>query len=682
MTSLGPHDVSVMVHLLGAWPTAVATQGAAYVQPEWEDVVFLSLFFPGDVLGHVHLSWLDPEKVRRLSVVGSRRMAVLDDMQPARLLTLHDKTALPEGSAPAIPGALPVYSGQTRVVSVPPRQPLRLELEAFVGRSRRGNPPSRPGRTGRGWSTCWRPPSVPWRRAAGGSPSACAEEGGTGPRGPRPGARAFSRGRLPPGPENRPPCPSPPTPSPPPQARPRLLPPPDPPRIPLMDPRRVYAEWGPAAEREVVEVLRAHAYVKGAHVTALEREFAEVAGVRHAVAVDSGTDALFLVLRAWLGVRPRGRREVILPSFTFVATASAVVNAGGWPVFADVDPETHNLDPEAVGRLLSRRTAAVIPVHLFGSPADLTGLARSLAHRRVPVLEDAAQAVGATLHGRPVRGSSAAPGPSPSTRPRTSARRGTAAWSPPTRRTSRGVVAALRDHGQEKKLYDHALVGTNSRMDEIQAAVLRVKLRRLRAWNEARQGIGARYDLALRGTAFRPQRVLPGATSVYHLYTVRAPRRDEVRAGLAARGVSTWGLLPRPAPPTGLLHALRAGRLPGGGRLGGGRALAPRFPGLSTEEQEETLRALRDVAGVRDPAAGAAAAAGGTTDLSSRRDPRCARTARGRRLPPEPHFQPGAGGTPCARAGTHGTERGLSRGTPPRSEGGTCGARARLPARA
>ena len=105
-------------------------------------------------------------------------------------------------------------------------------------------------------------------------------------------------------------------------------------------------------------------------------------------------------------------------------------------------------------------------------------------------------------------------------------------------------MAALRDHGQEKKLYDHALVGTNSRMDEIQAAVLRVKLRRLRGVERgARQGIGARYDLALRGTAFRPQRrVLPGATSVYpHLYTVRAPRRDEVRAGLAARGVSTWG---------------------------------------------------------------------------------------------------------------------------------------------
>lgn len=148
LTSLGPHDVSVMAWLFGRWPTAVAARGAAYVQPAWEDVVFLDLFFPGGVFGHVHLSWLDPQKVRRMSVVGSRKMAVFDDMDAEGSLRIHDKSALVDVELDPSLAALPVREGRTRSVRVPARQPLAAELAAFARSIRTGRPCLTPGEDG------------------------------------------------------------------------------------------------------------------------------------------------------------------------------------------------------------------------------------------------------------------------------------------------------------------------------------------------------------------------------------------------------------------------------------------------------------------------------------------------------------------------------------------------------
>ena len=148
LTSLGPHDVSVMVHLLGAWPIAVSAHGAAYLQPRWEDVVFLTLRFPGGVLGHIHLSWLDPDKVRRISLVGARRMAVFDDMEADAKLVIHDKSALAGPTATTPPGEWPVHSGRTRVLRLPDHQPLLEELRAFVRCIREGRESRTPGEDG------------------------------------------------------------------------------------------------------------------------------------------------------------------------------------------------------------------------------------------------------------------------------------------------------------------------------------------------------------------------------------------------------------------------------------------------------------------------------------------------------------------------------------------------------
>ena len=370
-----------------------------------------------------------------------------------------------------------------------------------------------------------------------------------------------------------------------------------------MDPARVYPQWGPAAERAVVDVLRSHCYVKGPQVAAFEQAFAEHVGVGTAVAVDSCTDALFLVLRAVLERRAPGAREVILPPFTFVATASAVVNAGGQPVFADVDPHTWNLDPVSVAERLNERTAAVVPVHIFGAPADVAGLRAVLAAAGSDafLLEDAAQAIEATLDGRMAGalGDAATFSFYPS---KNLGAVGDGGVVTTDDEVLAALVRAQRDHGQTRKMYDHDHVGTNSRMDELQAAVLRIKLERVAAWTEERRDLAARYDEALAGLPLAPQQLLPGARSAYHLYTVRTAQRDALQAALKAQAIGCGIYYPVP------LHRQRCFQAGGGhapGALGCPAADAlsaevlslPCFPGMSDAEAERVIAGVRSALG-------------------------------------------------------------------------------------
>ena len=364
--------------------------------------------------------------------------------------------------------------------------------------------------------------------------------------------------------------------------------------VPLMAPRRVYEDWGPAAERDLLRILRSHAYVKGEHVEAFEREFAEYVGTTHAVAVDSCTDALWVVVRAILDEAPEGRREVILPTFTFVATAGAVVNAGGRPVFADVEIDTHNIDPESVAGLVSERTAAVIPVHLFGSPADVNAVREATHPHEVKLVEDAAQAVHAT-HGARRAGAlcDAATFSFYPSKNLGAAGDGGIVTTDDEQLAVR--ISALRDHGQHRKLYDHDMVGTNSRMDEIQASVLRHKLPCIDAWTQGRRAIAARYDLAFQGTTLEPQRVLPGCESAYHLYTVRVPNRDAVRQALKERGIATGVYYPLPLHRQSCFAKYEPDDCPVADRLAGEVLSLPCFPGLTRAEQDLVIETVRDV---------------------------------------------------------------------------------------
>src|SRR5262245_25424650 len=367
--------------------------------------------------------------------------------------------------------------------------------------------------------------------------------------------------------------------------------------VPLMDPKRVYAQWGPGAEEALVRILREHSYVKGPEVKGLEEEFAAWCGVKRAVAVDSGTDALYLPLRAILDDRPADQREVIVPTFTFFATAGAVANAGGVPVFADVLEDTQNLDPASVRRLVSDRTAAVVPVHLFGNPVDLDGLRGALGGRKVFVLEDAAQAVDATVRGRRVGGLADAGAFSfyPSKNLGAAGDGGIFTTNDPA---LADLVASLREHGSTTKLYHHERVGKNSRMDEMQAAVVRRKLPHLAAWTAGRQAVAARYAAGLKDVPeVRTPVPHPAGTHVYHLYTVLAARRDELAAHLKAKQVGCGVYYPVPLHRQPCFQRFHPAACPTSDRLAGEVLSLPCFPGLTPEEQDRVVAAVRSFFG-------------------------------------------------------------------------------------
>ncbi len=289
-------------------------------------------------------------------------------------------------------------------------------------------------------------------------------------------------------------------------------------------------------------VLERGWFVLGPEVEAFEREFAAAAGARFAVGVGSGTDALALTLRA-LGVGPGD--EVITTPLTAAYTALAVLMAGARPVFADIDPVRLTLDPAAAAAAVTPRTAAIVPVHLYGQAADLPALEAVAARHHLALVEDCCQAHLATCQGRPVGTWGAA---------------GAFSFYPTKNLGALGDGGAvvtndaglaerlrrLRNGGQTDR-YHHAEPGVNSRLDELQAAVLRARLARLPGWTARRRQLAAAYADALAGTAVAPvPAVDPG--HVFHLFVVRSARRDALRAHLAAQGVETLVHYPIPLP--------------------------------------------------------------------------------------------------------------------------------------
>jgi dTDP-4-amino-4,6-dideoxygalactose transaminase len=313
--------------------------------------------------------------------------------------------------------------------------------------------------------------------------------------------------------------------------------------VPQFDLTRQFAVIGPEIEAALGRVLRSGRFILGPEGEALEAECAAALGVEHAVAVGSGSDALRLALAA-LGIGPGD--EVVAPAFSFVASATAVLQVGAQPVFADVEPETLTVGPAQVTRVLTPRTRAIVAVHLYGLPAPVTALAALAAARGLVLVEDVAQAFGATWDGRPVGsfGQVAALSFYPTKPLGAYGDAGLVA-------TGDGELAASlrrhRNHGQVQK-YDHVELGWNSRLDELQAAVLRVKLRHAAGWTEARRHIAARYTAALgRCPLALPPEPAP-ARHVFHQYTIRTPRRDALAKHLAAAGIGTACHYPQPIP--------------------------------------------------------------------------------------------------------------------------------------
>jgi dTDP-4-amino-4,6-dideoxygalactose transaminase len=366
-------------------------------------------------------------------------------------------------------------------------------------------------------------------------------------------------------------------------------------KVPFVDFKARVTAHRAEIDQALGRVLDSGHFILGPEGAAFERELSAALGAKDAVAVANGTEALQLALVA-LGVGPG--HEVVTSPLSAAFTALAIVAAGARPVFADLDPATLNLEPEAVARALTPRTRAVVPVHLYGHPADLQPILDTAEAAGIPVLEDACQAVGALYHGRAV-GTVAGD-------------RGLGALSfYPTKNlgglgdggavlvNDPALAASLRRlrNGGQSDRYRHEVAGFNSRLDEMQAAILRVGLRHLPAWTERRRALGALYGRELRGAPGLAVPVeQPYATAVFHLYVVRHPRRDALQQALLERGVGTLIHYPIPLHLQPAFASLggRTGQLPVAEAAAGEILSLPLYPELRDEQALEVAAAVRD----------------------------------------------------------------------------------------
>ena len=358
------------------------------------------------------------------------------------------------------------------------------------------------------------------------------------------------------------------------------------PQTPLVDVRAQYAPLLEEMKERIAEVIDSGTFILGPNVRAFEQEAADYLGVPHTVGVANGTDALVLALDA-LEIGPGD--EVICPAFTFYATAESIARRGATPVFADIDPATLNVDPEDMAARVTSRTKALMPVHLFGRPAPLA----ELAELGVPIVEDAAQAFGA-------------PGV---------AQTGVVSTFSffPTKNLfclgDGGLIAVrddelaeriqlLRFHGSKAKK-DFHYVGYNSRLDELQAGVLRLFLSHLDSWNEARREAAARYaELGLGDVCELPAE---DPAHVFHMYVVRSPERDRIAAALkeAEIACASYYVTPLHLQPALRYLGYRQGDLPATEEAARQNLALPMWAGIGAEVQERVVATVREAAGVR-----------------------------------------------------------------------------------
>jgi dTDP-4-amino-4,6-dideoxygalactose transaminase len=363
--------------------------------------------------------------------------------------------------------------------------------------------------------------------------------------------------------------------------------------VPFVDLKAQYRSIKDEIHAAIGEVLENTAFVLGPAVEKFERDFASYLGTEHVVGVNNGTAALHLGLLA-LGVGPGD--EVVVPAHTFIATAEAVSHAGARPVFVDVQNETGNMDPALLERAITPKTRAIIAVHLYGQPADLDEILAIADHHRVPLIEDACQAHGATYRGRRA-GTYGALGCFsfyPGKNLGAYGEGGAIATSDPDRAAR---LRRLRDHGQSAR-YRHAEVGYNARLEGIQGAVLGVKLRYLDQWNQARRDHAAFYDRELRPLRLELTGRAAHREGVYHLYVVRTPARAALQESLSARGIQTGLHYPTPLhlqeAYAGLGYA--AGAFPAAERWSSQCLSLPIYPELTEAMRREVVEGVASFA--------------------------------------------------------------------------------------
>jgi len=356
--------------------------------------------------------------------------------------------------------------------------------------------------------------------------------------------------------------------------------------FPLVDLKAQYRSIKPEIEAAIARVMESQHFILGPEVEALEKEIAAYCGTRFAIACASGSDALLLALMA-LEIGPGD--EVVTTPFTFVATAAAIVRLGGRPVFVDIDPASYNLDTSKLEAAITSKTKAVLPVHLFGMSAEMDTIVKIAANRGIAVIEDAAQAIGASYRGKPA-GSIGLCGCFsffPSKNLGAAGDGGILTTNDPG---FADKLYVLHQHGGHNK-YEYERIGLNSRLDALQAAILRVKLRHLDSWAHGRQQKAARYvqlfkDRALERVVRLPE-LQPKCNHVYHQFVIRTPRRDELKTYLIEHGVPSEVYYPFPLHLQQAFSYLgyKSGDLPHSEMASREVLALPVFPEMTDEQQ-------------------------------------------------------------------------------------------------
>ena len=364
--------------------------------------------------------------------------------------------------------------------------------------------------------------------------------------------------------------------------------------IPLINLEAQYEQVREELESAVLAVLRGGRYILGPKVAELEERIAAYCGTEFSVGLNSGTDAIILALDA-LGIGHGD--EVITSPFTFFATGESIARVGAKPVFVDIEPESMNIDPQKIAAAITPRTKAIMPVHIFGQPAEMEPILSLAREHGLKVIEDACQAIGAEYDGERV-GSLADAGCFSFFPSKNLGGAGDGGILTTNDGRLAEKVEVLRRHGGKKK-YFHEMLGYNSRLDEVQAAIIMVKLARLDGWNQKRRERAARYNELLADAQVKLPSRSTRSTHVYHLYVIRTPRRDAVIEALAAAGIASGAYYPLP------LHLQEAfsdlgytgGDLPAAEEAASQALAIPLCPFPDPEAQEEIAEVVRGVTG-------------------------------------------------------------------------------------
>ena len=365
--------------------------------------------------------------------------------------------------------------------------------------------------------------------------------------------------------------------------------------IPLVDLKAQYATIRDEVRAAIDDVLESMQLTIGPNVKAFDQEFASYVGTKHSVGVGSGTDALQLAIRA-CGVSAGD--EVITVSHTFFATVEAILYANARPILVEVDEKTMNIDPAAVAAAITPRTKAIIPVHLYGRAVDLKPLKQIAQDRNIMIIEDAAQAHGAvTDEGSTKAGASGRVGCFSFYCSKNLGAYGEAGSITTSDDRLAEELRALREHGQSTRYY-HPVVGYNARLDEIQAAILRIKLRRLPGWNKRRREVARAYDKLLDGLGVIRPEIPNGERHVFYVYCIRIPggRRDDLRKYLGERGIGTQIHYPVPIhlQQSAEFLGYRRGDLPVTERLASEVLSLPMYPELTDEQIDRVTTSIRE----------------------------------------------------------------------------------------